>query len=158
MWYSPSRLRRYRLPCLFLLSACGADSDFSNSVSQSIFESSNGQLHAMHLAGLELEEWPTTFDWDCPGGGSIDMLTTYRSDESISGILHTLVDCVVDGRTLNGNIDYLEFNFRDCGGSTGPAFDIDGDIDITGADEGHCKMNAHESCSAVSGTTCGHEI
>lgn len=147
---------------LALLVSCGGtDSDFTRDESLSIFQSANSELHSLHLAGLELEEWPSTYEWDCPGGGQIAMVTSYDGEEqleNIDALLHTFQACVLDGRTLSGTIDYLNFSFVSCGSGDGVAFDIDADLEIVGEDEGSCAMDAREDCGNASGTTCGHEI
>ena len=89
------------------------------------------------------------------------MVTTYDGDvqvENIDTLLHTLTDCVLDGRTYNGNMNYLNFSFVPCGSANGVAFDIEADLDIAGPDEGNCTMDAREDCGSASGSTCGHGI
>ena len=147
---------------LLAASACGGvDSDFSETTSLTIFTTSNGELHTLHTTALELDEWPTTYTWQCAGGGSIDMVTRYNGAEQLENIdelHHTLTNCAIDGRTYNGTMDYQKFSFVTCGGASGVAFDIAADLEITGPEEGRCVMDAREDCGEASGSTCGHEI
>lgn len=141
-----------------LLCGCGVDSDFSNEDSQTLFTEANGELHALHQETLALPEWPATYSRMCADGGTIEMATTTRADDSIADLDHTFVDCAFNGRTISGNLDYRNVLSEDCGGSQGFSFDIRGDLQVAGEAGGQCVMEAREVCGEFTGTTCGHEI
>lgn len=150
------------LLALTAVSSCGVDSDFSESVSKDLFSSANSELHTLHTGVLEefdIAEWPEEYSYACPDGGMIMMLSTKTADGQIDDLLHMLMDCEINGRLLNGTLHYMDFEFPDCGGASGFAFDIDGEVTVTGAeDEGQCDIDARESCGDFSGTTCGHDV
>lgn len=150
---------KYAVVSLVLaLASCGVDSDFSEGISQELFTDANGQVHALHVEALDLEEWPQAFSWECEDGGYITMATTERDDGSISRLQHTLADCVVQGRTFTGQLDYEDISTPDCNGTSGFAFTIVGELTVSGPEEGTCQMRAVESCGKITGTTCGYDI
>ena len=86
------------------------------------------------------------------------MITTERDDGSILRLQHTLNECVVQGRTLTGQLDYEDISTPDCNGTSGFAFTIVGELSVSGAEVGSCQMRAVESCGKITGTTCGYDI
>tara|TARA_R110002073_G_scaffold103664_5_gene234714 strand:+ start:27231 stop:27689 length:459 start_codon:yes stop_codon:yes gene_type:complete len=144
---------------LLTLAGCGGvDSDFSESTSKTIFTTVNSELHTLHLAVMQMPEWPAQFTRQCDNGGAIAMTTTMRSDDSIRDLKHTFEDCVIDGRIIRGNLDYTDVVDTDCGGSSGFLFSIVGELLIAGSDEGQCEIDAVESCGSFGGVTCGYAL
>ena len=152
-------MKQYAAVALVLaLASCGVDSDFSKDTSQALFTDANGQVHALHVEALALENWPQEFSFECADGGYIAMVTTERDDGSILRLEHTLSDCVVQGRTLTGQLDYEDISTPDCNGTSGFAFTIVGELTVAGPEAGVCQMRAVESCGKITGTTCGYDI
>lgn len=146
------------LAALPLALGCGVDSDFSNSTSQALFDDANAELHAMHIDALGMENWPDESVRECEGGGTIEMATDPREDGGILNLRHEFMACKLGELTLSGSLDYFDVTRPDCNGAEGYAFDIDGDLGVSGSADGQCSMTAREACGKITGTTCGYDL
>ncbi len=140
------------------LVGCGAESQLSSSVSKTLFDDANAELHRIHLDAFELEDWPASTTYECTDGGTIEMSTLFKPDGSFEHLGHIFVDCKLGDLTLSGNLDYLNISRPDCNGVQGLAYDIDGDLEITGTEQGDCSIRAQESCGDYSGSACGYDL
>ncbi len=140
-----------------LLAACGGDdgeSDFTAEESQDVYATAQGQLTALHTESDLMGSMPESYDYDCPEGGGIAMAVTYEGG-LITHIDHDFDGCGAGGLVLSGNMDYTDGDYELCDGA---AYNVEGDLEVTGDLMGACTMDLRVECEELSGSTCGHEL
>ncbi len=138
-----------------LAGACGSEID---SDASAIWDLSNNELHRIHGLAFANGAQPSPVSTQaCAQGGSVEMTLSYVGDpamENLSELLHVFSDCVVDGTTMSGHLDYLGVSFCDDGT---PSFGVNGELSLTGGFETSCAIEGAELCGKPSGTVCGEK-
>lgn len=163
-----SRSIKYLVACAATLllstagSSCGdsGPSEEEKADAQRIWDTAHEQMHAMHIEHILMAEGPVpmTATYQCPDGGTIDMTVTFDGGDvrkDITDLRHVLKNCQSRGLTLDGTLDYLDFELCD---NDVPTLSVSGNIVVTGELENECEFTGLETCGDLGGKACGVRV
>lgn len=148
-------MRTLLLSLTLLVTGCTSEAELgtlSKSEAEAAYSTMRARLREADSLVLSADRPPMEYEYGC-ASGTIDMRISLDAMMAPTVLQHAFSSCELDSLTFDGTIFYR--NIDPCGDDGSFAMSVYGRIDLGGAMNGFCEIQARDNCGELSGHVCG---